>query len=133
MISEKEYKKLTNNLKTIKELTRKSRNIEKLCCTIKTTPRIQNGSNEISYFTKAQKEQIINKLIEICDLCIDLSELELSFIKDYKKNKNKDTLEIEKIVIEGDYDEAMEQLENADIPEEVKEIARNEIRKHFNK
>lgn len=131
MISEKEYKKLTNDLKTIKELTRKSRNIEKLCCTIKTTPRIQNGSNEISYFTKAQKEQIINKLIEICDLCIDLSELELSFIKDYKKNKNKDTLEIEKIVIEGDYDEAMEQLENADIPEEVKEIARKEIRKHF--
>ena len=133
MISEKEYKKLTNDLKTIKELTRKSRNIEKLCCTIKTTPRIQNGSNEISYFTKAQKEQIINKLIEISDLCIDLTELELSFIKDYKKNKNKDTLEIEKIVIEGDYEEAMEQLENADIPEEVKEIARNEIRKHFKK
>lgn len=39
----------------------------------------------------------------------------------------------EKVVIEGDYDEAMKQLENADLPEEVKEIARNEIRKHFNK
>lgn len=130
MISEKE---LTNDLKTIKELTRKSRNIEKLCCTIKTTPRIQNGSNETNYFTKAQKEQIINKLIEICDLCLDLTELELSFIKDYKKNKNKDTLKVEKIVIEGDYEEAMEQLENADIPEEVKDLARSEIRKHFNK
>lgn len=91
MISEKEYKKLTNDLKTIKELTRKSRNIEKLCCTIKTTPRILNGNDETYYFTKAQKEQIINKLIEICDLCLDLTELELSFIKDYKKNKNKDT------------------------------------------
>lgn len=125
MLSEKEYKKLTNDLKTIKELTRKSRNIDKICNTIKTTPIIQNGSNKINYFTKAQKEQIINKLIEICDLCIDLTELELSFIKDYK---NKDTLKVEKIVIEGDYDEAMEQLENADIPEEVKEI-----RKHFNK
>ena len=133
MISEKEYKKLTNDLKTIKELTRKSRNIEKLCCTIKSTPRIQNGSNEINYFTKAQKEQIINKLIEICDLCIDLTELELSFIKDYKKNKNKDTLKVEKIVIEGDYDEAMEQLENADISEEIKSLARKEIRKHFKK
>ena len=132
MISEKEYKKLTNDLKTIKELTRKNRNIEKLCYTIKTTPRIQNGSNKINYFTKAQKEQIINKLIEICDLCIDLTELELSFIKDYKKNKNKDTLKVEKIVIEGDYEEAMEKLENADISEEVKEIARKEIRKHFN-
>ena len=30
MIREKEYKELTNDLKTIKELTRKSRNIEKL-------------------------------------------------------------------------------------------------------
>lgn len=133
MISEKEYKKLINDLKTIKELTRKSRNIDKICSTIKTVPRIQNGSNKINYFTKAQKEQIINKLIEICDLCLDLTELEMSFIKDYKKNKNKDTLKIEKIVIEGDYDEAMEQLENADIPEEVKDLARSEIRKHFNK
>lgn len=133
MISEKEYKKLTNDLKTIKELTRKSRNIDKICSTIKTAPRIQNGSNKINYFTKAQKEQIINKLIEICDLCLDLTELELSFIKDYKKNKNKDTLKVEKIVIEGDYDEAMEQLENADIPEELKDLARSEIRKHFNK
>ena len=131
MISEKEYKELTNDLKTIKELTRKSRNIEKLCCTIKATPRILNGSDETNYFTKAQKEQIINKLIEICDLCLDLTEIELSFIKDYKKNKNKDTLKVEKIVIEGDYEEAMEQLENADISEEVKEIARKEIRKHF--
>lgn len=130
MLSEKEYKKLTNDLKTIKELTRKSRNIDKICSTIKTAPIIQNGSNKINYFTKAQKEQIINKLIEICDLCIDLTELELSFIKDYK---NKDTLKVEKIVIEGDYEEAMEQLENANIPEEVKEIARKEIRKHFNK
>ena len=133
MISEKEYKKLTNDLETLKELTRKSRDIEKLCCTIKTTPIILYGNDETKYFTKAQKEQIINKLIEICDLCVDLTELELSFIKDYKKNKNKDTLTVEKIVIEGDYEEAMEQLENADIPEEVKEIARNEIRKHFNK
>ena len=133
MISEKEYKELTNNLKTIKELARKSRNIEKLCCTIKTTPRILNGSNKTNCFTKAQKEQIINKLIEIFDLCIDLTELELSFIKDYKKNKNKDTLTVEKIVIEGDYEEAMEQLENADISEEVKDLARSEIRKHFNK
>lgn len=133
MISEKEYKELTNNLKTIKELTRKSRDIEKLCYTIKTTPRILNGSDETNYLTKAQKEQIINKLIEICDLCLDLTELELSFIKDYKKNKNKDTLKVEKIVIEGDYDEAMEQLENADISEEVKVLAKREIRKHFNK
>ena len=131
MISEKEYKKLTNDLKTIKELARKSRNIEKLCCTIKTTPRIQNGSNEINYFTKAQKEQIINKLIEICDLCLDLTALEMSFIKNYKKNRNKDALKVEKIVIEGDFDEAMEQLEKADIPDEVKELARKEIRKHF--
>lgn len=133
MLSEKEYKKLTNDLKTIKELTRKSRNIDKICSTIKTAPIIQNGSDKINYFTKAQKEQIINKLIEICDLCLDLTELELSFIKDYKKNKNKDTLKVEKIVIEGDYDEAMEQLENADISEEVKVLAKREIRKHFNK
>ena len=133
MISEKEYKKLTNDLKTIKELTRKSRNIEKLCCTIKTTPRILNGSYETNYFTKPQKEQIINKLIEISDLCVDLTELELSFIKDYKKNKNKDTLKVEKIAIKGDYEEAMEQLENADISEEVKDLARSVIRKHFNK
>ena len=130
MISEKEYKELTNDLKTIKEFARKSRNIEKLCCTIKTTPRILNGSNNTNCFTKAQKEQIINKLIEIIDLCIDLTELELSFIKDYK---NKDTLTVEKIVIEGDYEEAMEQLENADISEKVKDLARSEIRKHFNK
>jgi hypothetical protein len=127
MISEKEYKKLTNDLKTIKELTRKSRNIDKICSTIKTTPRIQKGSKGINYFTKAQKEQIINKLIEICDLCLDLTELEMSFIKDTLKG----TLKVEKIVIEGDYDEAMEQLENVDIPEKVKEIARSEIRKHF--
>ena len=127
MISEKEYKKLTNDLKTI------SRNIEKLCWTIKTTPRIENGSNKINYFTKAQKEQIINKLIEICDLCVDLTELELSFIKDYKKNKNKDTLTVENIIIEGDYEELMKQLENADIPEVVKALVRSEIRKHFKK
>ena len=133
MISEKEYKELTNDLKTIKELARKSRNIEKLCCTIKNTPRILNGSDETNHFTKAQKEQIINKLIEICDLCLDLTELELSFIKDYKKNKNKDTSKVKKIVIKGDYDEAMDQLENTDISEEVKEIVRKEIRKHFNK
>lgn len=133
MISEKEYKELTNDLKTIKELARKSRNIEKLCCTIKTTPRILSGSNGINCFTKAQKEQIINKLIEICDLCVNLTELELSFIKDYKKNKNKDTLKVEKIAIKGDYEEAMEQLENADISEEVKDLARSVIRKHFNK
>lgn len=39
----------------------------------------------------------------------------------------------EKVVIEGDYDEAMEQLENADLPEEVKALAKAEIRKYFNK
>ena len=48
-----------------------------------------------------------------------------------KNKKPKDKISVEKIVIEGDYEEAMEQLENADIPEEVKEIARKEIRKHF--
>ena len=58
-------------------------------------------------------------------MLIDYSKLEIEIMKD--------KISVEKIVIEGDYDEAMEQLENADIPEEVKDLARKEIRKHFKK
>ena len=130
MLSEKEYKEMTKNLAKIKELIKNNDDIGKLCKTIRTTPRIVNGNNEFPrQFTKEQKMQIREKLIEIANLCIDLTQLEVDFLKDIKKEENH--LQIEKIVIEGDYEEAMEQLENADIPEEVKEIARKEIRKHF--
>lgn len=130
MISEKEYKEMTKNLTKIKELIKNSKDFDKLCRTIRTTPRIEKGNNELpKEFTKEQKMQIREKLIEIALLCIDLTQLEVDFLKDIKKKET--NLQIEKIVIEGDFDEAMEQLENADLPEEVKEIAKNEIRKHF--
>ena len=128
MISEKDYKEMTKDLSKIKELIKNKKDIEILCKVIKTTPRIKNGNNDLP-FTKDQKMQITEKLIEIATLCIDLTQLELDFAKDIKEKESK--LQIEKIVIEGDYEEAMKQLENADIPEEVKEIARSEIRKHF--
>lgn len=128
MISEKEYKEMTKNLAKIKELIKNEKDFGKLCKTIRKTPRIESGNNELPIeYTKEQKMQIRKKLIEIALLCIDLTQLEVDFLKDIKKDK----LQIEKIVIEGDYEEAMEQLENADIPEKVKEIARKEIRKHF--
>ena len=127
MISEKKYKEMTKGLAKIKELIKNKKDIEKLCKVIRTTPKIKNGNNDFP-FTKEQKMQIEEKLIEIATLCIDLTQFELDLVKD---NNKENKLQIEKIVIEGDYDEAMEQLENADIPEEVKEIARKEIRKHF--
>lgn len=128
MLSEKEYKEMIRDLAKIKSLIKNEEDFGNLCETIRKTPRIENGNNELpKEYTKEQKNQIRNKLIEIATLCVDLTQLEVDFLKDIKKDK----LQIEKIVIEGDYEEAMEQLENADIPEEVKVLARKQIRKHF--
>lgn len=132
MISEKEYKEMTKNLAKIKGLIKNEKDIGKLCKSIKATPRIKEGNNDFPReYTKEQKMQIKEKLIEIATLCVDLTQLEVDFLKNIKKPK--DGITVEKIVIEGDYDEAMEQLENADLPEEVKALAKAKIRKYFNK
>lgn len=95
MLSEKEYKEMTKNLAKIKELIKNNDDIGKLCKTIRTTPRIVNGNNEFPrQFTKEQKMQIREKLIEIANLCIDLTQLEVDFLKDIKKEENH--LQIEK-------------------------------------
>jgi len=133
MLSEKEYKEMTKNLAKIKELIKNNDDIGKLCKTIRTTPRIVDGNKDLlKEYTKEQKMQIREKLIEIATLCIDLTQLEVDFMKNIKKEDNKSIDKIS-VVIEGDYDEAMEQLENADLPEEIKDLVKSEIRKHFNK
>lgn len=131
-MNKKVSEELLKDIEEIRRMNKEMKEPEVMIYAIKNLPVIKtNGkifrTDEIS---EEEKEILTNKLLEIFDNMLDYAEMEIKMLKD-KKQKPKDKMKVEKIVIEGDYEEAMEQLENADISEEVKEIARKEIRKHF--
>lgn len=138
-MEEKEKEELIKDLEEIESMCKEMKEPDLLIYTIKNLPVIKtNGkifkTNEVS---DEEKEILTNKLIEIIEGLIDFSKLEIKFCgnnkKDIMKNNKNDKMEIKEIVIEGNYEEAMKQLENADLPEEVKACVKKEIRKHFNK
>jgi hypothetical protein len=132
-MNKKESEELLKDLEEIKRMNKEMKNPEVMIYAIKNLPFIKTNGKIFKYdeISKEDKEKLLQKLTEVFDLVIDYSKLEIEILKD-KENK-KDKMKIKEFIIEGDYDEAMEQLENADISEKVKEIARKEIRKHFNK
>ena len=127
-------KELLKCLEEIRGMNKEMKDPEVMIYTIKNLPVIKTNGKifRTEELSEDEKETLTNKLMEVFEIFIDYSKLEIEILKD-KGNKIKDKMKVEEIVIEGDYEEAMEQLENADIPEEVKNLARSEIRKHFNK
>jgi 5-enolpyruvylshikimate-3-phosphate synthase len=131
-MNKKVSEELLKDLEEIKRMNKEMKEPEVMIYAIKNLPIIKTNGKifRTEELSEHEKETLTNKLMEAFEMLIDYSKLEIEIMKD-KKQKTKDKISVEKIVIEGDYDEAMDQLENADIPEEVKEIARKEIRKHF--
>lgn len=130
-MEEKEMKELIKDLEEIESMSKEMKEPNLIIYTIKSLPVIKtNGkifrTNEVS---EEEKEILTNKLCEVLEVLIDYSKLEIKLCENNKKDKMK----IKEIVIEGDYEEAMKQLENAKLPEEVKACVKKEIRKHFNK
>lgn len=132
-MGKKVCEKMLKEIEEIRTMNKEMKDINVMLYAIKNLPVIKtNGAIfRTKQISEDEKEILTNKLLEVFDVLIDYSKLEIEILKD-KENK-KDKMKVEEIEIKGNYEEAMEQIENADVPKEIKDLVRKQIKKHFNK
>ena len=105
----------------------KNFSIEDLIDVIRTEPLIA-GKTHIEIMNDEQKENLRIKLLEIANLVLELSKMEEKYLmkclKKCKKSKNI-------IRLEGNYKEITKQLDDLDIPKDVKKRIKSEVFKIF--
>lgn len=105
----------------------KNFSIEDLTDIIRSEPLIA-GKTHIEIMNDEQKENLRNKLLEITNLVLELSIMEEKYLmeclKECKKSKNI-------IRLEGNYKELNKQIDDLDIPKDVKKRIKSEVFKIF--
>lgn len=117
---------MKNDLEYLKEGI-KDFSIEDLTDVIRTEPLIK-GKTPIEIMNDEQKENLRIKLIEIGNLVLELSKMEEEYLLEHLK-KSKKSKNI--IRLEGNYKEITKQLDDLDIPKDVKERIKSEVFKIF--
>lgn len=117
---------MKNKLEYLKEGI-KNFSIEDLTDIIRTEPLIA-GKTHIEIMNDEQKENLRNKLIEIGNLVLELSTMKEKYLMEYLK-KTKKSKNI--IKLEGNYKEITKQLDDLDIPKDVKKRIKSEVFKIF--
>ena len=117
---------MKNDLEYLKEGI-KDFSIEDLTDIIRSEPLIA-GKTHIEIMNNEQKENLRNKLIEIANLVLELSKMEEQYLSELLKKSKK----LKNIIrLEGNYKEVSKQIDDLDIPKDVKKRIKSEVFKIF--
>ena len=117
---------MSKDIEELRSLVLKSKNVAIQCELIKTVPLFQENGKSIKLYDKNSQIKLNNLIKEIALKCVDLVELQQDIIEnDLKSIVHKRKPNVKSYAITTDnMQDALKQLEELDLPEEVKELAR---------